>query len=127
MSRFVDESWEPHAATEHLIGASQVHFLLPNVKGEPRGVRHKPSSSNEKAGASGLALSEIEGPVPALALTAGSALSSSAGNGNSGALIFHECNDKAGEAKKKTNSSAHKRHDKKLKDRIRGRNTKTAP
>jgi hypothetical protein len=55
--------------TKHRTGGSEKqnalqlgnHHSLPNVKGEPRGVRHKPSSSNEKAGSSGLALTEIEG------------------------------------------------------------------
>ena len=55
-----------------MAGALIIRFIfLPNVKGEPRGVRDKPPSSNEKAGASGLALCEIESPVPALALTPG--------------------------------------------------------
>jgi hypothetical protein len=54
-----------------LPGFESAHLSLPNVTDEPRGVRHKPSSSNEKAGASGLALCEIDGPVPALALAPG--------------------------------------------------------
>ena len=41
-------------------------LLPPNDQDEPRGVRHKPLSSTEKAGWSGDAPSEIAGPVPAL-------------------------------------------------------------
>ena len=61
------------AAKNFGLSSSRSH-RTPNVTGEPRGVRHKPSFSNEKAGASGLALPEIEGQAPALALTAGSAV-----------------------------------------------------
>ena len=40
----------------------------PNVKDEPRGVRHQPFFPNDKAGSSVEAPTEIAGPVPALAL-----------------------------------------------------------
>jgi hypothetical protein len=46
-------------------------MLLPNVKGEPRAVRHKPFFSTDKAGASARGLGEIAARSRALALTAG--------------------------------------------------------
>jgi hypothetical protein len=43
----------------------------PNVKGEPRAVRHKPFSSTDTAGASARGLAEIATRSRALALTTG--------------------------------------------------------
>jgi hypothetical protein len=51
-------------------------MLLPNVKAEPRAVRHEPFSSTDRAGASARGLAEIAARSRALALTAGWALSS---------------------------------------------------